>query len=57
MTATQVLVYPGQTVQVSGQYRPLNGGGAETTLVKGHTAPPTPNGGPWVLVDRTVHKY
>jgi hypothetical protein len=57
MTATQVLVYPGQTVQVSGQYRALNGGGAETTLVKGHIAPPTPNGGPWVLVDRTVHKY
>ena len=57
MTATQVLVNPGEVVQVSGQYVAVKGGSRETTLVRGHIAPPTPLGGPWRLVDRTVHKH
>lgn len=50
-----IVVYPGQKVPVSGQYR--RPGGTEVTLVQGKTVPPTarPNQ-PTVLVDRTKHK-
>lgn len=49
-------VKPGQTVPVSGQYRPV-GGGHEVTMVRGKTVPPTRGkGGGYVMVDKTKHK-
>lgn len=51
----KVTVSPGADVPESGQYQPKKGG-TESTLVEGKTAPPTPKGGDWVLVDPTKHK-
>lgn len=46
----------GQTVPVSGQYRPT-GGKNEYTFVAGNRVPPTPKGGgTFTLVDKTKHK-
>ncbi len=50
-----VTVKPGQAAPKSGQYKPTKGG-SETTLPKGTTAPPTPKGGPWKLVDPSKNK-
>ncbi|ASW53001.1 hypothetical protein CIK06_00570 [Plantactinospora sp. KBS50] len=46
---------PGNPAPKSGQYRPSKGG-AETTVPKGKTLPPTPKGGPWKLVDPSKNK-
>jgi hypothetical protein len=46
---------PGKPAPKSGQYRPAKGG-AETTISKGKTLPPTPKGGPWKLVDPSKNK-
>lgn len=46
---------PGKPAPKSGQYRPIKGG-AETTVPKGKTLPPTLAGGPWKLVDPTKNK-
>ncbi len=48
-------VTPGKPAPKSGQYRPEKGG-PERAIPKGHTAPPTPKGGDWVLVDPTKTK-
>lgn len=46
----------GQTVSVSGQYKPV-GGKTESTFVGGNRVPPTKtNKQEWVLVDKTKHK-
>ena len=46
----------GQTVPVSGQYRP-KGSSNEYTFVKENRVPPTPNGSTsFNLVDKTKHK-
>lgn len=55
MAAKRITVSPGEKVVQPGQYRPLNGG-YEVTIPGGHTAPPTPSGGDWILVDRTKTK-
>ncbi len=49
-------VKTGETVPVSGQYKPV-GGNNEYTFVKGNTVPPTPAGATtFVLIDKTKHK-
>lgn len=46
----------GQTVKVSGQYKPV-GGKTESTFVGGNRVPPTnTNKQEWVLVDKAKHK-
>lgn len=50
------MIKTGQTVSVSGQYRPI-GGKTEVTFVQGKKVPPTPSGSSkFVLVDKTKHK-
>jgi hypothetical protein len=51
----KVTVSPGEKVEVPGQYRPEKGG-SEVTIPGGHKAPPTPDGGDWILVDPTETK-
>lgn len=46
---------PGQKAPKSGQYKPAKGG-SETTVPKGTRLPPTPKGGPWILVDPSKNK-
>jgi hypothetical protein len=46
---------PGKAAPKSGQYKPEKGG-SETTVPKGKTLPPTPEGGPWKLVDPSKNK-
>lgn len=49
-------VTPGETVSVSGIYRHSCGVSGDSTLVQGHTAPPTHSRGDvWVLVRATPH--
>jgi len=49
-------VKTGQTVPVSGQYKP-SGGKTESTFVKGKRIPPSPTPKQeWQLVDKTKHK-
>lgn len=54
-------IKPGQTVEVSGQYKAVGPRGGmsttEVTLVQGKPAPPTQKPGmSFKLVDKTVHK-
>jgi hypothetical protein len=51
-----VKIKTGQTVSVSGQYKPV-GGKTESTFVEGNRVPPTKtNKQEWVLVDKTNTK-
>lgn len=53
---TKTTVKTGQTVPVSGQYKP-QGGKTEVTFVQGNRVPPTSNGAAkFTLVDQTKHK-
>ena len=50
------IVNTGETVPVSGQYRP-KGSQHEYTFVEGNRVPPTPSGETkFILVDKTKHK-
>lgn len=46
---------PGEKAEKSGQWKPVKGG-SETTVAKGKTLPPTPEGGDWKLVDPSKNK-
>jgi len=57
MAKNQIVVRTGDTVPVSGQYKP-SGGNVEATFVAGKHVPPNNSGvrQSWTLVDKTKHK-
>jgi len=53
---SKTTVKTGETVPVSGQYKP-SGSNTEVTFVQGNRVPPTPKGATkFTLVDQTKHK-
>lgn len=57
MAKSKTIVRTGDTVLVSGQYKP-SGGNVESTFVAGKHVPPNNSGvrQTWTLVDKTKHK-